>query len=228
MSRLAELRERLGSLDEQIADACASAGRDRAEVTLIAVTKTWPVDDIRLLHSLGVRDFGENRVAESAAKAASLADLELTWHFVGQLQTNKAAAVARSADVVHSVDRERLAASLSKGAEAAGRVLTCLIQVSLDPAGTDGRGGVQADRVLELASVIAGLPHLRLGGLMAVAPLGADPAEAFRRLAEVRLRLLAEHPEAAAMSAGMSGDLREAVAAGATHLRIGSALLGNR
>ncbi|SEF51506.1 hypothetical protein SAMN04489712_101268 [Thermomonospora echinospora] len=222
-----ELAANLAGVRARVAAACAAAGRDPAEITLIAVTKTFPASDVRLLAGLGITDVGENRDQEAAPKAAECADLSLTWHFVGQLQTNKARAVAAYADVVHSVDRSRLVTALSAGALRAGRTLRCLVQVSLDER-PGGRGGAAPGQVPELADLIAASEGLELGGVMAVAPLGADPAPAFARLAEVAAAVRAAHPAATAVSAGMSEDLEQAVACGATHLRIGTALLGGR
>jgi hypothetical protein len=211
---------------ERIAAACAGAGRDTVEITLVAVTKTWPASDVRLLHGLGVTDFGENRDQEAAPKAAQCADLAITWHFVGQLQTNKAASVARYAAVIHSVDRIRLVRALGSAARRAERVLTCLIQVSLD--GEAGRGGAPLAEASALAEAVAAEPGLLLGGVMAVAPLGLPAREAFTGLAQSAAAVRAVRPEATIISAGMSGDLEAAVEAGATHLRIGTALLGDR
>ena len=201
---------------------------------MIAVTKTWPASDIRLLAELGVTDIGENRDAEAAPKAAQCADLPLTWHFVGQLQTRKCRSVAGYADVVHSVDRPHLVQVLAREARRAERTITCLVQVSLDGgAGVPGvsgvpRGGVPVGEALPLADQVAAEDGLRLGGVMAVAPLGAPPLDAFRRLAEVAAAVRAGHPAAVMISAGMSGDLDEAIEAGATHVRVGTALLGAR
>jgi hypothetical protein len=195
-------------------------------VTLVVVTKTWPASDVRALVSLGVRDVGENRDQEAAPKAQACRDLDLRWHFVGQLQTNKTRSVAEYADWVHSVDRPRLVRALAEGARRWERTLTCLVQVALDDDPT--RGGARGADVLAVADAVAAMPELRLGGVMAVAPLDADPAAAFGRLAEIAARLVVDHPEARAVSAGMSGDLEAAVAAGATHLRVGTAVLGSR
>lgn len=225
-SRRSVLAENLATVRGRIGAACVAAGRDPDEVTLIVVTKTWPTSDIRLLAELGVSDVGENRHQEAVEKVAELADLDLTWHFVGQLQRNKAGAVARYADVVQSVDRPALVEALDRGARAAGRDLTALVQVSLSDA--DGRGGAPADGVMEVCRSIAAAPTLRLAGLMAVAPLGEDPATAFARLAPLRAEVLSEFPDADWLSAGMSGDLEEAIAAGATHVRVGGAVLGRR
>jgi pyridoxal phosphate enzyme (YggS family) len=224
--RREELALRLAEVRDRIAKACEAAGRDVSELTLIAVTKTKPASDVRLLSELGVRDIGENRDAEAAPKAAECADLDLTWHFVGQLQTNKCASVARYASVVHSVDRPRLISALGKAARRAGRVIECLIEVSLD--GDPARGGAVAEQVPALAEALAVEEGLMLGGVMAIAPLSMPPADAFARLMVSAAAVREVRPGATVVSAGMSGDLEAAVEAGATHLRIGTALLGDR
>ena len=221
-----ELATRLATVRERIDAACEAAGRRPQEVTLIAVTKTFPASDVRLLNRLGVTDFGENRDAEAAPKAAQCADLDLVWHFIGQLQTNKAASVARYASFVHSVDRLRLIHALGAAARQAGRIIQCLIEVSLD--GDLARGGAAAVDVPGLAEAVASESGLVLGGVMAVAPLGMEPSAAFADLAKSAAVARAVDPDATMISAGMSGDLEAAVKAGATHLRIGTALLGVR
>jgi pyridoxal phosphate enzyme (YggS family) len=226
--RLGELGDRLLAVRGRIGAACAAAGRDPAAVTLIAVTKTFPASDVRLLSELGVRDVGENRDQEAAPKAAECADLapKLTWHFIGQLQTNKAASVVGYAGVVHSVDRPRLVRALGAAARKAGRVVTCLVQVSLDE--DEARGGVPEAGAVALAGAVAGEEGLVLGGVMAMAPLGVPPGQAFAPLPRIAGAVRAAYPEAVIVSAGMSGDLEEAIAAGATHVRVGTALLGGR
>jgi pyridoxal phosphate enzyme (YggS family) len=236
MTRAAELAAGVAAVRGRIAAACASSGRDLADVHLVVVTKTWPASDVRLLSALGLRDVGENRDQEARAKAAQTTDLDLVWHFVGQLQANKAGSVASYASVVHSVDRPRLVQALSRGAQDAGRTIGALVQVSLDTPGSGGaaspgpdhRGGAGPDLVRALADAVARSPGLELRGVMAVAPVDADPAEAFERLAAVAAGLRADHPAADWISAGMSADLEAAVAAGATHVRVGSAILGRR
>jgi pyridoxal phosphate enzyme (YggS family) len=233
--RGAVLSENLAAVRRRVAAACEAAGRDESDITLIAVTKTFPASDVRLLAGLGVTDVAENRDQEAAPKVADCADLSLTWHFVGRLQTNKARSVAAYADVVHSVDRVRLVSALAAAAVREERTLRCLVQVSLD-AGPDaavdgdavGRGGVAPAGVTALADAVAAAEGLELGGVMAVAPLGADPGEAFARLAEIARSVRADHPAAVIISAGMSGDLEQAIACGATHVRVGTALLGGR
>ena len=223
-----EVAAGLAAVRGRIAAACAAAGRPADDVRLVVVTKFFPASDVRLLAALGVTDVGENRHQEAETKAVECADLGVRWHFIGGLQKNKAAAVARYADVVESVDRPELLPRLARGAAERGRPLEVLLQVSLDPPGSEHRAGVPPDRLADLAAAAASTPELDLRGLMAVAPLGEDPADAFARLASVREEFLASYPSAGLLSAGMSGDLEAAIAAGATHVRIGSAVLGSR
>ncbi|MBC9004883.1 YggS family pyridoxal phosphate-dependent enzyme [Micromonospora aurantiaca (nom. illeg.)] len=233
--RRAELAAGLARVRARIADACAAAGRQRDEVTLVAVTKTYPAADVVALAGLGVTDVGENRDQEAAPKAEAVAAAGAAprWHFIGQLQRNKARSVVRYADVVQSVDSVRLAAALDAAAGAVReRPLDVLVQVSID--GDAARGGAlpgaaDPQRGLDpVAAAVAGADGLRLAGLMAVAPLGWEPDRAFARLAEVAAALRADHPGATVLSAGMSGDLESAIDHGATHVRVGSALLGMR
>jgi pyridoxal phosphate enzyme (YggS family) len=237
--RRAEIARNLAAVRARIAAACAAAGRSAEEVNLVAVTKFRPVQDVLHLVALGQRVFGENRDQEAAAKAAELAaaladaasDARPEWHFIGQLQTNKVKSVVSYADAVESVDRPALVGALERAAAGTGRVLRCFVQVNLDPEaarGTGGRGGAHPEDVPALADAVARSGGLRLEGLMAVAPLGSPPEPAFERLAALAAKLRGVHPEAVSLSAGMSGDLEAAVAAGATHVRIGSALLGGR
>lgn len=223
--RRAQLAANLAAVRARMAAAAAAAGRQPGELTLVAVTKTFPVADVRHLVELGVGDVGENRAQEGAAKQA-LVGTPPRWHFVGGLQRNKAALVASFADVVHSVDRPELVDALGRHAESRAIPLDVLVQVSLDD--DSSRGGATTPELLGLAARVAAAPGLRLRGLMAVAPLAADPVAAFGRLAGLAAALRREYPEAAWISAGMSGDLEAAVSAGATHVRIGTALLGRR
>ncbi|MGZ4595342.1 MAG: YggS family pyridoxal phosphate-dependent enzyme [Actinomycetes bacterium] len=241
-ARRDELAARLRDLEARVGAACAAAGRDRSDITLVAITKTFPATDVQLLSGLGVTDVGENRDQEAAAKVAECARLgvpRLRWHFVGQLQTNKARSVASYADVVHSVDRVRLVQALDRAAGDRGRVLDCLVQVDLDSVdrvdGVDsevgaarGRGGIVPSAAGEVCAALDAAEHLRLAGLMAVAPLGGDAGDAFARLSTLAGRLRASYPSMTVVSAGMSGDLEAAIAHGATHLRVGRALLGSR
>lgn len=225
--RRAEVVSALGRVRARVSDACAAAGRATADVTLVVVTKTYPASDVALLASLGVRDVGEAREQELRDKRGALDPLPgMRWHLIGRLQRNKARSVGRLADVVHSVDDERLLAPLARGAEEAGRTLQCFAQVSLDE--DPERGGVTAADLPGLCDALAATPGLALAGVMAVAPLGADPDAAFARLQQLSAAVVASHPGATAISAGMSGDLEQALAHGATHLRVGAAVLGSR
>jgi pyridoxal phosphate enzyme (YggS family) len=226
--RAVEVAQRLAHVRGRIERACHVAGRSPGDIVLVVVTKTYPASDVRILSRLGVTDVGENRHQEAVGKVEACWDLPVRWHLVGQLQTNKAGAVARYADVVHSVDRSRLVDALQRGAASAERDLDVLLQVNLDPEPGLGRGGALPEEVGDLADRVAAAERLRLRGVMAVAPLGADPAGAFARLAQLSAHLRASHPAAEWISAGMSGDLEPAIQHGATHLRVGSAILGAR
>lgn len=252
--RTAELQRRLLQVQQRIDRAVTASGRSNSP-RLVVVTKFHPALDVQRLVTLGIQDVGENRDQEARAKAAEVEVLAastgaqpsgISWHFIGQLQSNKAKYVVRYAAAVHSVDRAALVTALSTAmVREQGRrhedgqpprpSLDCLIQVDLDsrplqdrPEGIASRGGVEPDGVMALADQIAGAEELTLRGLMAVAPLGLEPAPAFERLREISAAVVARHPEATWISAGMSQDVEEAVAAGATHLRIGTDVLGPR
>lgn len=216
------LPERLDDIAGRIYDACRSADRDPLEITLIAVTKFHPAQLIRDLVSLGLHDMGENRHQEAREKAAELADLDVTWHFVGQLQRKKAKQVREYASVIHSVDRAELVSALASEESTIG----CFVQVNLtdDP----DRGGARPGDVLPLAESVLEAPGLDLLGVMAVAPLDEEPARAFERLRRISDDVRTLDPRASGISAGMTHDFPEAIAAGATHLRIGTAITGNR
>ena len=197
-----------------------SAGRSLDEITLIAVTKTFPASDVEILKDLGVTDFGENRDADAAPKAAAVAG---TWHFQGQIQSNKLKSITSWANVIHSLDEIRHFEVIEKSAP---HPLEIFCQVSLD--GSEGRGGVSEQKLYELAQAIEKSATHRLQGLMAVAPLGVDPSAAFSKLSAIHKAFMADFPKANKLSAGMSGDYKEAIAHGATHIRIGSSILGSR
>jgi pyridoxal phosphate enzyme (YggS family) len=218
----AGLAERLGVVQAAVADAAAAAGRNVTDITTIVVTKFHPASLVRELYDLGVRDVGENRHQDAGPKAAQLGDLDLRWHFIGQLQSNKVRTVLEYATDVQSVDRTSIVTAIA----ATGKSLDAFIQLNLTE--DQGRGGVQDANLESLVNAVLAAPGIRLRGLMAVAPLGDDPRRAFERvrLASERMRLQA--PEADALSMGMSGDFREAIAEGATHLRIGTAITGKR
>lgn len=235
--RAAELATRLTAVRARIAAACVAAGRAADEVELLAVTKTIPATDVALLIDLGLTAFGENRVQEATAKVAEVAELRPEaaprWHVVGGLQRNKARIVARWADRVESVDSVRLADALDQavrreqesGQRQAGS-LSVLLQYSVD--GDPGRGGVSRDGLGPLAEHVAGRAGLRMDGLMAVAPLGMEPAAAFADVAAAREWLRSAFPQASTLSAGMSGDLDAAIGYGSDVVRVGTALVGER
>jgi pyridoxal phosphate enzyme (YggS family) len=221
-----EIAAGLTAARERIVAAACACGRNPADIGLVVVTKTFPPSDVAALADLGVEHVGENRDQEAAPKAAELSDLSLVWHFVGQLQTNKARSVARYANVVESVDRVRLVSALNGAAAAEERHLTVLVQVSLES--SPGRGGASPEEVAPIAEAVAAAKQLSLGGVMAVAPLDVDPDLAFGRLQQVAAELVLAHPEADTVSAGMSVDLEAAIRNGATQVRLGTAILGYR
>lgn len=229
--RKAALAKALEQVEERVRGACEAAGRSRDEVRLLAVTKTFPASDAALLTDLGLTELAENRDQEASTKVAEVTELRpeatVRWHMVGRLQRNKARSVVRWADEVQSVDSVRLAGALDKAVLAEGRPrLDVLVQASID--GDPARGGCPLPELPELAASIARTSGLRLRGVMAVAPLNADPGPAFERLAQAAERLRRDHPEATELSAGMSGDLEQAIRHGSTCVRVGTALLGGR
>jgi PLP dependent protein len=235
-ARRAELADALTQVRERIAVAARRTNRDPNEVRLLAVTKTFPASDAALLTDLGVYDLAENREQEAAQKAVDLADLRpeapARWHLVGRLQRNKARSAARYAAEIQSVESERLAEALAKAVTAAraegerAGPLDVLVQASID--GDPNRGGCPIDDLPRLAEGVARSSELRLRGLMAIAPLSMSQSEAFERLANAAERLRNDHPEATELSAGMSGDLEQAIDHGSTCVRVGTALLGAR
>ncbi|WP_167139779.1 YggS family pyridoxal phosphate-dependent enzyme [Diaminobutyricimonas sp. TR449] len=215
------LADRLATVSARIDQAARDAGRDPGEITTIVVTKFQPASLVRELAALGVRNLGENRHQEAQSKAAELADLDLSWHFVGQLQSKKARQVRRYARVIHSIDREALVDALAEG-----EPIDCFVQLNLtdDPA----RGGVELTGLEPLVEKVLAAPGLRLLGVMAVAPLEVEPRRAFADVRAASQRVQSLAPAATAISAGMSQDFADAIAEGATHLRIGTAITGNR
>ena len=233
-TRADELAQALTAVQQRVAQARAAADR-RDDVLLVVVTKTFPASDVELLSSLGVTDVGENRDQEARAKRSECADgTALRWHMIGQVQRNKAGSVSHWADVVESVDRASLVSALARAATAADRTIEVLLQVNLDPDPVPGRGGALPEEIPGLAESVAAETGLVLGGVMGVAPhpgrlpVSESASRAFSRLAEVSTRLVRDHPDAVTISAGMSGDLEEAIAHGATQVRIGGAILGTR
>lgn len=235
-ARAADIETALDAVQNRLRAACRSAGRAEDAVTLLPVTKFFPASDVKILHGLGCREFGESREQEASAKAEALtpefADAPVKWHMIGHLQRNKAKSVATWAYSIHSVDSDRLVDALQKAVrraiDAGDRTspLNVLIQVSLD--GDIHRGGVERDDLAALADRVASSPDLEFSGLMAVPPLGSDPDAAFADLAGLHHAVLVDHPGAIELSAGMTSDLEAAVRHGSTCVRVGTAILGSR
>lgn len=224
MSRVDEISANLEKVKEQIKLAAASANRLSEDITLVAVTKTFPVSDIEILYSLGIRDFGENRDQEASAKIGLLPK-DVRWHFQGQIQSNKLKSITSWASFIHSVDQLRYAQMISD--YSAGNEKPIFMQVSLDKP-PQSRSGVNPSELLELAGAISSLPGIRLQGLMAVAPVNSPAEQAFAELEDIRSDFLSTFPDAKSLSIGMSGDYQIAIKYGATHIRIGSSILGIR
>jgi PLP dependent protein len=220
-TRSEELRENLDSIKVRISEAAQSAGRNSNEITLIVVTKTFPASDVKILYDLGIRDFGENRDQEASVKSIELPD-DCRWHFQGQIQSNKLKSIADWADVLHSIDDVTHARKL----DSLVSMVDVFVQVSLD--NLPNRGGVLPNLLPEFLDEVSAFPHLNIRGLMAVAPLGEEPVVAFKRLKELSDQVVKVHPKAREISAGMSNDFEAAISQGATHIRIGSQILGVR
>jgi pyridoxal phosphate enzyme (YggS family) len=211
MTRREELAANLASVQERIT---------RSDVTLIVVTKTYPVSDAQILKELGVENFGENRTEEGEVKAAAV---PATWHFQGGIQSRKLKDIVQWADVIHSLDSTEHALKLGQRAV---RPMKVFLQLSLD--GDPERGGVVESELAALAEVVVAAPNLTLAGLMCVPPVSAIPAEAFSQIYSVHQRFLRDFPNAQSLSTGMSGDFEVAIDHGATHIRVGSSILGSR
>jgi pyridoxal phosphate enzyme (YggS family) len=219
-SRYDEIAGNLETVQSQIEAAAKIAHRMSNEITLIAVTKTFPVSDVHILASLNIHHYGENRDGDAAPKASAVPG---TWHFQGQIQSNKLKSIASWANVVHSLDELRHIQTLDK---VTTHRIGVFLQVSLD--GAQGRGGAKPSDLSELADAVMGAVHLDLLGLMAVAPLDVSSDEAFEKLAIIHTDFKASYPAAKYLSAGMSNDFESAIIHGATHIRIGSSILGSR
>jgi pyridoxal phosphate enzyme (YggS family) len=219
-----EISSALADIESRIAHACRSANRAREDVRLIAVTKTHPIRDVEILQSLGIKDFGENRDSEGAEKSAAVTG---SWHYQGQIQSKKISSLARWSHTVHSVDDLSHLQKFDRALDVIGdKTLEIFIQVSLD--GDPSRAGVREDEVLSVCQRVVDSSHLKLMGVMTVPPVAADPGESFSRIATIADRVKSDFPQARYISAGMSGDFEEAIAYGATHIRIGSQILGSR
>ena len=224
MSRKDQILSNLESVKEKISAAAQAAGRSPSEITLIAVTKTFPVSDLEILYELGVRNFGENRDQEAAPKVGVL-PADITWHFQGGIQSNKLKSISNWASVIHSVDKFKYAQMISQFS--VGKTKEIFIQVSLDTL-PQSREGVDPADLMQLAEQIMSLPNFEVKGLMAVAPLDQPTEQAFVRLQQIQQKFIQLYPAASSLSSGMSGDYELAISLGATHVRIGSSILGNR
>jgi pyridoxal phosphate enzyme (YggS family) len=224
MNRIDEIRTNLGKVNEQIKLAATKANRLSDEITLVVVTKTFPVSDIEILYSLGIREFGENRDQEGSGKVGLLPE-DVKWHFQGQIQSNKLKSITSWASYIHSVDQLKYAQMISEFS--GGKEKPIFIQVSLDKP-PQSRSGVNPSDLLELAGAVSELPGISLQGLMAVAPVNSPAEDAFAELADIRSDFLRTFPDAKSLSIGMSGDYQIAIKYGATHIRIGSSILGIR
>lgn len=224
MSRKDQILSNLELVKEKISAAAQAAGRSPSEITLIAVTKTFPVSDLEILYELGVRNFGENRDQEAAPKVGVL-PADITWHFQGGIQSNKLKSISNWASVIHSVDKFKYAQMISQFS--VGKTKEIFIQVSLDTL-PQSREGVDPADLMQLAEQIMSLPNIQVKGLMAVAPLDQPTEQAFVRLQQIQQKFIELYPTARSLSSGMSGDYELAISLGATHVRIGSSILGNR
>lgn len=224
MSREDQIISNLELVKEKISAAAQAAGRSPSEITLIAVTKTFPVSDLEILYELGVRNFGENRDQEAAPKVGVL-PADITWHFQGGIQSNKLKSISNWASVIHSVDKFKYAQMISQFS--VGKTKEIFIQVSLDTL-PQSREGVDPADLMQLAEQIMSLPNIQVKGLMAVAPLDQPTEQAFVRLQQIQQKFIQLYPAASSLSSGMSGDYELAISLGATHVRIGSSILGNR
>ena len=224
MNRTSEITANLNEVKAKIASAALKAGRGADEITLIVVTKTFPISDLEILYSLGVREFGENRDQEAVEKVAKLPS-DINWNFQGGIQSNKLKSITTWAGSIHSVDKLKYAQVIAE--QNTGKPKDIFIQVSLDQP-PESRGGVDPKKLIDLASEITKLPDISLKGLMAVAPLDLPEEQAFLKLKEIQADFVAVFKDAKYLSAGMSGDYEMAISYGATHLRIGSSILGNR
>ena len=227
-SRLIQLTENYQKIQSRIIEACNKSGRNTSDITVIAITKTYPAKDVDLLKRIGIENVGENKDQEASEKYKEVKN-KFIWHFVGQLQTNKVKSVVQYADYIHSVDRLSLVKEIQKMSQKINKIQKVLIQIELDESQNDeNRGGVNPQNLNDLAQEISSSPNLELSGLMSVAPLNMTSNQAFSKLEKIRSEFIKTYPLAKMLSAGMSDDLEEAVSHGATHLRIGSALLGER
>lgn len=224
MNRKQEIEENLNQVRGKIATAAKKSGRKSNEINLIVVTKTFPISDLEILYSLGLREFGENRDQEASVKAQALPE-DINWHFQGGIQSNKLKSICSWASVIHSVDQFKYAQIIAE--QPTAKVRQIFIQVSLDQP-PQSRGGVDPAKLIELANQISSLPNIKIQGLMAVGPVDQEIEPAFARLQQIQAGFLTHFKDSVFLSAGMSGDYEMAISYGATHLRIGSSILGIR
>jgi pyridoxal phosphate enzyme (YggS family) len=224
MNRRQEIEENLNQVRKNIAEAASKSGRNPDDINLIVVTKTFPISDLEILYSLGLREFGENRDQEASVKAKALPQ-DINWHFQGGIQSNKLKSICSWASVIHSVDKFKYAQIISE--QKSATPMQIFIQVSLDQP-PESRGGVDPAKLIELANRISSLPNLKVLGLMAVGPVDQEVEPVFARLQQIQASFLTYFKDANFLSSGMSGDYEMAISYGATHLRIGSSILGNR
>lgn len=224
IDRKSEISTNLSTVTERITAAAKKVNRNPSDIKLIVVTKTFPITDLQFLYELGVRDFGENRDQEASQKVSELPS-DINWHFQGQIQSNKLKSITSWASYIHSVDQLKYAKMISEFAGDQNKSI--FLQLSLD-AIPESRGGVDPSKLHELASELSHFSNLNLMGLMAVAPLDESTDQAFARLSKYHQLFVEHFPEAKFLSAGMSGDYESAILHGATHIRIGSSILGNR
>jgi pyridoxal phosphate enzyme (YggS family) len=224
MNRRQEIEENLNQVRKNIAEAASKSGRNPDDINLIVVTKTFPISDLEILYSLGLREFGENRDQEASVKAKALPQ-DINWHFQGGIQSNKLKSICSWASMIHSVDQFKYAQIISE--QKSATPMQIFIQVSLDQP-PESRGGVDPAKLIELANRISSLPNLKVLGLMAVGPVDQEVEPAFARLQQIQASFLTYFKDANFLSSGMSGDYEMAISYGATHLRIGSSILGNR
>lgn len=221
-----EVSSRLRAVRARIAAAARAAGRDPADIRLVAISKFHPLEKIAAAHAAGQVDIGESRAQELDAKLASDPPPGVRWHFVGRLQRNKVGMVAGRVVLIHSVDRPRLADAVASHMQSLDGIQDVLIQVNV--VGEERKGGCAPADLPALAERIAVLDGVRAVGLMTIPPLDGDPGAVFAQLRAMRSRLAAEHPSVRELSMGMSGDLEAAVVAGATIVRVGTAIFGPR
>ena len=224
------LAERLVLLNERIQRACVDSGRSLEEITLIGVSKTKPAADVTAANELGLHDFGENYLQEATGKIDALQGIAATWHYVGNIQSNKTKEVAKYFDWVHTVDRSKIGQRLSAQCPA-GKTIQVLIQVNIDD--DPNKGGCSPAQALDLTQQLTALPNLQVRGLMTILSKDSIPRDSYESVAQLSVQIAAELPAAQqacwdTLSMGMTYDLEHAIAAGATHIRIGTALFGAR